>query len=531
MTFRRIIMISLFLIVLLGISLRFYHINQNQFVYYDEGNYLHTTRKFVTLIESHPPGDFPELLKYLHMAWHLALGQGKAIWFFLSDLRVYFVGAQAWYFPRVLAAFFGSITLGMVYLFAKRYFSSPWTGWLSLAMIAVFPSHIYYSRLGMQETLSALCFLAALYFYLFPKKLHWRTFLSGFLWACVFFTNYRMIVIPFLVGFCELYISLSTRTRPDIRKFVYNTLTFFFFVFVIGNLADGKNTIVIFAWIFHQMNLAQGHFDMVNLLSFPYYLFRLESIFFGLLFFGNIYLMIKKQWKSLLPFFLVCLQMLIFSFSQEKGVRYMCVVMPLMVIAAVNVAVYLFQEKKSKVFQCGIVIFLILMFGNHLFKGYKIMNFQSDYQTAMEDLKEENENVRVVASQNRVVSLYHKPGHVMPIPRDVKHFFFLYSQGYRYLIIGPQAYVSYTDDGMRFSQKLKGYLGFMTQVVPPYKVYSHFQQDLLERFVLEHNENLLRSMQFIRANKDGQYGTLKVYKMKDCILALNQALNRYENRK
>ena len=84
-------------------------------------------------------------------------------------------------------------------------------------------------------------------------------------------------------------------------------------------------------------------------------------------------------------------------------------------------------------------------------------------------------------------------------------------------------------DKNRFSTKLEDHLDFITKNVRPVKEFSHFNKALLERFVLEHNENLKRSLTFLSANHDGQLGALRVYDVQECLDLLASHVNRYKN--
>jgi len=518
------------IIILTGIFFRFYHITQNQFVYYDEGMWLNQNRSFVTLVDHNPPKSFSELLKILNIMTHLSLATAKSLWAFLSMLRGLIVGAWGWYFTRVISAVFGSLTLGITYVFARRYYDSRWTGLLSAALLAIFPSHIYYSRLALQESLTTFFFLLGLYYFLYPRKLHWKTFLSAGFLSLVFFANYRMIITPVLIGFCALWECFSRKEKFNIQKYIWHTVTFVAIIFLVGNIDKGANTNITFAWMFHQANLAQGHFDWINFFSYPYYLFRLESVFFGVFFFGNIYFIVRRQWAKLFPFAIVCLMMGLFSLSQEKGVRYLCAVMPFMVMAAAGLIVALMEDKKSpsvpffqrgKIFQRSLIVAVALMMGAHLVKGNAIAHFLTDYESSMQALVESNPRVKVLSTQHMVQKLYvDNEKDVAAAPRKLNHLAMYYMQGYRYLMMDPQVYVSYTADNNRFTPELKGYLEFVSQNVVPVKTYSHFSPALLERFVLEHNENLPQSLAFLHANKDGDLGQLKVYDIKECLAAI-----------
>ena len=507
---------------LLGIFVRFYQITQNQFVYYDEGMWLGANREFVAAVTYNPPHTFNELVKILQINLKLSLATAKALWLFLLNLRGFWGGVGAWYFPRMISAILGSLTLVMTFFLAKRLSQSWVIGWAALALLAILPSHVYYSRLGLQEALSTFCFIAGLYLYLFPRLFHYQTFCSALILSLAFLANYRMIIIPILIGFTEVFISLAEKTKIDLRKYIWHTLTFFAVIFLIGSLNQGSNTHITFAWMFHQGDLAQGQFDPFNFLSYPYYLFRLESVLFGLLFFGNIYFFVKRKWTKLFPFALVCFQMLLFSFAQEKGVRYLCNTMPLMAIAVSLIIADLWQDYKALFSRWIIVGLGALLIMNHLAKANAIIHFHTDYESSMQDLLTIKRDVKVLSTQSMIQKLFvPQDKNVIDPPTQTQYLMALYAKGYHYLIIDPQAYVSFTEDGQRFTPQLKSYLGFIQKQVKPIKIYPHFNPALLERFVLEHNENLRRSLTFLSHNQRGQLGALRVYDLRECLLLLS----------
>jgi len=87
----------------------------------------------------------------------------------------------------------------LLYFFSKRYFNSKTIAILSSLLLLILPSHVFYSRLGMQESLSALLFLSAVYLYISRERIHWPFFVSALLLACVYLTNYRMIIAPVFI--------------------------------------------------------------------------------------------------------------------------------------------------------------------------------------------------------------------------------------------------------------------------------------------------------------------------------------------
>ncbi len=509
---------------LLGIFFRFYIITANEFFIYDAGFYLNLERDYLRFISDHFPRTLYDFWRALYLCLCLALKEGKALWFLISNLRV-FVGAEhLWFFPRVVAALAGTAVLFVVYHFARRLFNSRLVAGLSVMTLAVLPGHVFYSRLGLQETLCTLFFLTGFFFYLFPSKLGIRTFISSVFLTLAYFSNYRLIIIPALVLFCEVYTSLSLKKTPDWRKYMWNTLIFLLLIFLIGNINHAQNTIVTFAWMFHQAGLAEGTFDPLNLLSYPYYLFKLENAFFAILFFASVYFMVKRQWLKSFPFALTILGMVIFSFTADKAARYICVMMPFMVMAVAGMVDFLLCEIKSLTLRRVVVVFTVLMLSTMVVQSFEVAWFKSDYQSSIEYVKNIDPQAKVMSTQVWVQNLYMDPHDIIECPLYFPLFVSKYNGGFKYLIVDPQMYISWIETNRRFGPAMDNYLQFIVSRGRPIKTFSHFNAKMLERFVFEHNENLRRSIAFLKSDT-GDLGVLRVYDARDCITLIAFAMS------
>jgi len=129
----------------------------------------------------------------------------------------------------------------------------------------------------------------------------------------------------------------------------------------------------------------------------------------------------------------------------------------------------------------------------------------------------ENKYVKLVTSQKWVMNLY-SPAieQVRELPHILQYLLSFYGHGFKYLVIDPQAYVSWTKGGVRFYPELEDYLGYVTQFVKPIKVFPHLSPVMLERFVFEHNENLKRSIDFL-ALDNKELGTIRIYDIEECL--------------
>lgn len=505
--------------VLMGMGLRAYRITQNDFIFFDEGYYLNDERRdYVDYVVRHKPRNFTEFVRLVYSDWQIALASGKPLWLFLTNLRVFFGGEKSWYCPRVLSAISGCLTLPVVYLFAKRYFNCQKTAVLSVILLAILPSHVFYSRLGLQEAFSTLCFLLGFYFYVFPRELNLRSFLSAVFFVLAYLTNYRLIILPVLIAVGEGFLSFHLKERFNFRKYVWHILTFGGLIILIAIMDKSQHMQVTVPWMMHQTNMAQQEpMEWYNFFSYPYFTFRLESIFLGTLFLGNLYYMWRRKWLALLPFVLSLAQMLIFSFAEEKGARYICVVLPFIAMAAAALAVALSQEHKGHLSRLLLSVFMVLTIGTLLMKSWIIARFKSDYRPAMEYMMREDRDVKLVTSQKWVMNLY-TPAleHVRELPHRLHYLLSFYGHGFKYLVIDPQAYVSWTKGQVRFYPELEDYLGFVTSFVKPRKVFDHLNRVMLERFVFEHNENLKRSLDFL-ASDHKEFGTIRIYDIEECL--------------
>ncbi len=492
------------------VFVRLWRICANDFIFYDEGMYLGYNRFFLYLVQANPPAGISELFTILSVMAKTALTTAKALWFFVLNLRVFFTGADGFYFARLLSAVAGVMTIALTFVWAKRYFNCKKTAVLSAAFLAILPSHVFYSRLGMQESLSTLLFLAGMYLYFFSNRLSARVFYSAIILSAVFFCNYRMIIAPLFVLLAQGYVQHQARQSFDVRKALWFLLTFYGIVFVVGSLDDGVNTYVTFGWIFHQADQSHSLRSWVNFLSFPYYVFKLENIFFGLLFFASAWVWFKKLSDKMLPFVMVLAQMALFSFAAEKGARYLCVVLPFMAMAAAHTAMvllYRLEGVQKKVF----VGLLCLASAGLIVKSLLIATAVPDYGRAVGLILKNDPQAKIISTQPVVEALYFKDdSRVVACPKDLPSLLKLYQQGYRYLVLDPQAYISWTQDGQLFTRPLVGVLSFIHDHVPPLVTLPHFNKTLLTRFVLDHNQNLLNSLKFLNAKK-GDLGQIRIY--------------------
>ncbi len=518
------IIVVIILSITLGIFFRFYQINQNKFFFYDEGMWLNVGREIVDLIDKKPPQSLGEYFSVTKILFKIAINTAKSLWAFISLFRGVILESGDFYFTRLVSAIFGTLTILVTYILANNIYKKRSIAVLAAVILALLPTHIFYSRLGIQEALTTFLFTLGTYYYLSSNKLSYRVFISGILFSLVFFSNYRTIILPVFIVFLEFYLSFAEKSKFNLRRYMWNTVTFAAVIILVGNLYNGANTKITFAWMFYQNYLSQGHRSILNLLSYPYYLYKLESIFLFVFFFSNTYLLFKGKYKETFPFVFIIFLMLIFSLPQEKGVRYLCIGLPLIAIASAYAINYFYNNMKG--IKCGNYIVMGLaafMFVNHLAKDFNIINFSADYESSVNLIKRNDPAGKILSTQYQVQRLYVKnKKEVMEAPNSTQLLMLLYKQGYHYLVIDPQAYISFNRDNKRFDSNLLSYMEFAKKEVKPIKVYPHFSKGLLVRFVLEHNENFYRTIKFLHHSSNADNSALYLYEVRACLYRMYQ---------
>ncbi len=516
-------------LILAGILMRIIGITRDQFYFFDSGMYLNYGRILLQSFDKASSKNLGDFLQAIHYWVLFAFRTDRPLWQLIVDARILWGWTEVWHYSRMVSAGVGITTLAVTYCFAKKFFQSKAVGLLSAAVLAILPSHIFYSRLGLPEATTTLLFLLGLYFYFFSKGMRLRVILSGFFFLCAFLTNYRLALFPLLLLSYEAYISFSEKRPLDLKKWGLCSFCFLFLLLPIAFLNNGIYFQVTSNWILHQAVLAKSNFAVLNLLSYPYQLFRLESTPFALVFFGNVYFLFKKDWRKLFPFFLVCLQMAIFTFSMDKAARYLSIATPFMAMAAAILTISLVENYKEKALRNVIISFSLLTAFALLTKALPLLNYQPHYQSSVQYLKTIDPHPMVVSTQSIISNLFTEDrSSVIPCPDafDDKAFLQLPEQGFRYLAIGPQAFVSWTDDGLPFSENLGGFLGFVDQQVAPIKTLHHLNRATLERFVFEHNQNLWRSINFLES-ADERATSVRIYDLPKSIELLQSLMQQH----
>lgn len=197
--------------------------------------------------------------------------------------------------------------------------------------------------------------------------------------------------------------------------------------------------------------------------------------------------------------------MFLFSFAAEKGARYLCVVFPFAVMGVAFTVNYLHRSRPKIAY--GMLVLMILGF---CYSDVKIISASTGYQRAVNHLKANDPNAKILATQPVVEKLFiSNEADIEALPKTIGETAFLVSKGYRYLIIDPQLYISWTADGQRFSLKELDFIAQLRQQGRLIEQIPHMDNALLERFVLDHNQDLRASLNFL--SNAGNHADIFIY--------------------
>ncbi len=505
----------------MGIALRLYGLSQSGIFFYDEAMYLGHSLPILELIERfHPTGTafWQAMAAYIKVP----LAFTKPIWILIIDARYFFTQVHDWDYAKYAACLFGIMTLPLAFLFARRFFDSLPIACLATVILALLPGHIFYSRIGLQEAFSVFVVLAGFYCYLFPRDFGKKTFWAGLFLCMAYLANYRLIVLPLLLVVTEIWFGIVGKEGVRWRHLVWTCVTFLIVMVFVGSLMGGRQMYYSFAWIFHQQQMAVAKRMWSEVFAYPYYLFRLENILLAAAFFSSFYFLVKREWKTAWPLLVCCVQMLLFTTATDRGARYIAVILPFMSMGAAAVIYRVYQESAIAWKKRALAVFLGLMFMGLVAKAMPLVLTSSDYRTSVEYLMSRDTEVKFLSTQDIVQKLYlENRAHVRAVPEDFMRLLQDYAQGYRYLILDPQAYISFPNNDYKWGLPLKGYLSFVDKNISPEKAFPHFNRAIMERVVFEHSDNLFQSIRFLDSQELPKMSSLRIYDLQKLVPVLS----------
>lgn len=187
-------------IFVVGVILRLFHLDLDQFFFIDEGAYLGEAEFFRGTLWGRPlfmAKPFYSLL----LSFGLTLGGGKVL-------------ASA-----VLQGILSTLWIPLVYLLTVRIFQIQWVGLLASLIVSIDPWIYLYSRHLFPDTLSTALWMVSILFLLSEKRGEKVLSLSGLFFGLAFIANYRMLMfLPGMFGF--LFLSSEGKWEERLKKIV-----------------------------------------------------------------------------------------------------------------------------------------------------------------------------------------------------------------------------------------------------------------------------------------------------------------------
>ncbi len=518
--------------VLLGVLLRVYGLGDSGIFFYDEALYLNHSLQAFDFIKAQHLAGFSDIWKAFFFYIHWPLNFTKPIWILLVDSRFLFTQVNDWDYAKYVSCFFGVMTLPLSFFFARRMFKSLPIACLSVAILALLPGHVFYSRIGLQEAFSTFVVLAGFYCYLFPREFGKNTFLAALFLSMAYLANYRLIILPGLLIVTELWFGVVAKQGIRWRHLIWACVTFLAVMVLVGSLLGGAQIRYTFAWVFHQQDMAVSKRLWTEVLAYPYYLFRLESWILAGAFFSSVYFLITRRWVLAWAFVIVCLQMLFFTTATDRGARYIAVVIPFVAMSSAALIYTVYEDVKHKAKNVVLVLGVLVMLSGMVWKSLELITDVSAYEPSVEYLLEKDTNVKFVSTQDLVQRLYmNDRTRVLPVPEDVLVLLQDYAKGCRYLVLDPQGYISFTGNDYKWGLPLKGYIGFIEKTVPPVKTFDHFNRAVMERVVFEHSDHLFQSIKYLDSPDLARMSSLRVYDLSVVVRALSGAMGKTQHGK
>jgi len=215
-------MVALALLLVLAAFLRFSHLSERGLLEVDEGFYTQGARSYVALgsyVVERLQGSLNEgLASYFEAHGGVTHLSEKPTFLILGYVAALVLGFQD-YTLLYLSAFFGTLTVGLIYLVGCTVFKRRDTALLSAFFVAISPLHIAFSRSAYPNvTATALTWLAVL---VYLKALdasprsgaRWRL-ASGALVGLAYTVHSGFFWLP-LILFCSEGIRLAGRVRQE----------------------------------------------------------------------------------------------------------------------------------------------------------------------------------------------------------------------------------------------------------------------------------------------------------------------------
>lgn len=404
---RKITLLILILIFLIGIFFRFYNLKNKGIFFYDEGIYLCSAKaKYQILNKSYDQRNFSSASEGIKnsKARNFAMGS-KISYVFFVFLSFLIFGLKE-HSSFIVSAFFGVLTIYLLYIIGRKIYSIK-VALLSMLLLSVSAMAVMYSRHGLPQAQSVFFLYLSWYLYLkytIEDKKIINLLLSGIFCGFAVTTHYNLLLFPFVFIFFEIINKGKKKGQLPLSIVIYSIsviIPFLFWQFI--TLIDKKFKWGLFPVTYFQELKASLFFigGQINRGIDPffslYYFQKMEGWLIFLSFIIGTYFLVKRlKIKFSLPEFTLLIiayfPIVWFGFYPHLRVlRSFFVALPAMhIISAKFLYDFIVWEKMKKVKYAlaSLIVMWIVFFG--FLSSWPIVNFKSSYRRCVNYLITEN---------------------------------------------------------------------------------------------------------------------------------------------
>jgi len=487
-------------------------------LFYDEGAMLNRADSLTaSLMTSNSTQDLSKHYTDTKMLWLILIVVGQ--WMFQG------IPAAA----NILSALFGLMTITLTYLFTLRFYKSQAIAFLSAVFLSLSSLHVFYSRLALPESTGTFFCLLSLYFYFLSReKGKTHIIYAALFWVIAFLTSrFRVILFPLFMLIFELTgpahsSSNGRKNKLHFPLFIFSALAFMLLYSIMGSILISPDIISPKLYFSALSENAAKHAlfqtDLLSMLTYFFYIYTFESIGIVLLFVCA-FCFLKNKSSPALPLAFCFIQIVFCSLVDEKGVRSISVILPLLSIVC-GVALYnIYLNVREHSLKNISLLIIVLLCSPGLFHCFQILTFHSDIPKAVEWIKKKDSSGGILSTSTPIVKFYAQENNVAQFNHNWRG---LYKQGYNYILTDPGRFILGDYTGFWNDDRNRELFDAVEANCEPEVTFKHFNKHLLRQYLLEHTRPTLTRMLALLGQTNDRSGQIKVYETYKCLTSLNE---------
>jgi len=461
------VIILMMSILMIGSIVRFWNMTNKGLFFWDEGLFLMGTR-FVNWRTSELTENFGRFgFKLSSFNSDHESFEGYPV--FLQKpghIALLSVASLVWgvdeYLGHVVSSVFGLLSIVLVY-FIGRICGGQRLGLLAALLLALGPTHVHYSRVGLHEITSSFFVLMAVLFHLKSMRRSQSKgldeilfFLTGICLSYAIICSYRWIIfIPVFIGMDILILSLrGTRLPVAIwRALLFMSgfmiplsfAEFFYFLYFYPDYVRFQPS-SYFNVLLYKFS-SETHFNMSRPFHYLGQLSKSEGVLYlSLVVFGLLHSIRKKHKLLIYITLLLLFPFILYSFNVTRVARAISIVVPFMAILAATtiISVHNLLKKMTRHWRVTGNLMFIIILVVFIRQDITILGMNSGYDAAFDFVMQRSDGKHL--STMAPIGALRMGRESVPLhpPRQFEELqTFCEHHGYRYILVDWQKYVWY----------------------------------------------------------------------------------------